>query len=145
MTDGRFALEEKVLRKLEHVGIAVEDLDEALGLYQEALGLRPDEILEVPERGMKIAFFTLGEVQLELLASTREGSDIGNFLHRRGPGLHHLAFLVDDVAEALQGLKEKGVRLVDEMPKRGGRGNRIAFLHPKALGGVLVELCEKHE
>jgi methylmalonyl-CoA/ethylmalonyl-CoA epimerase len=134
-----------VLKKLEHVGIAVEDLDQALEVYQEALGLAPDEVLEVPERGMKIAFFTLGDVQLELLASAREGSDIGNFLVKRGPGLHHLAFLVDDVAAALDRLKEKGVRLIDETPKRGGRGNRIAFLHPKATGGVLMELCEKHE
>jgi methylmalonyl-CoA/ethylmalonyl-CoA epimerase len=134
-----------VLKKLEHVGIAVEDLDQALEVYREALGLAPDEVLEVPERGMKIAFFTLGDVQLELLASTREGSDIGNFLEKRGPGLHHLAFLVDDVAVALGHLKEKGVQLIDETPKRGGRGNRIAFLHPKATGGVLMELCEKHE
>lgn len=134
-----------MLKKLEHVGIAVEDLDQALEVYQEALGLAPDEVLEVPERGMKIAFFTLGQVQLELLASTREGSDIGNFLEKRGPGLHHLAFLVDDVAAALVRLKEKGIRLIDEAPKRGGRGNRIAFLHPKATGGVLMELCEAHE
>lgn len=131
-----------MLKKLEHVGIAVSDLDEVLRMYGEVLGLEPDQILEVPERGMKIAFFTLGDVQLELLASTREGSDIGNFLEKRGPGLHHLAFLVDDVAAALVGLKNKGVRLIDEEPKRGGRGNRIAFLHPKATGGVLVELCE---
>ena len=133
-----------MLKKLEHVGIAVEDLDQALEVYQEALGLAPDEVLEVPERGMKIAFFTLGDVQLELLASTREGSDIGNFLEKRGPGLHHLAFLVDDVAAALGHLKEKGVQLIDETPKRGGRGNRIAFVHPKSIGEVLVELCEKH-
>ena len=133
-----------MLRKLEHVGIAVSDLDEALKFYRQALGLDPDEVLEVPERGMKIAFFTLGDVHLELLASTREGSDIGNFLKKRGPGLHHLAFLVDDVAQALGHLKEKGVRLIDETPKRGGRGNRIAFVHPKATGGVLIELCEKH-
>jgi len=133
-----------VLKKLEHVGIAVEDLDQALEVYQETLGLAPDEVLEVPERGIKIAFFTLGQVQLELLASTREGSDIGNFLQKRGPGLHHLAFLVDDVAAALGRLKEKGIRLIDETPKRGGRGNRIAFVHPKSIGGVLVELCEKH-
>jgi len=133
-----------VLKKLEHVGIAVEDLDEALKMYREALGLEPDEVLEVPERGMKIAFFTIGETQLELLASTREGSDIGTFLEKRGPGMHHLAFLVDDVAAALEGLKDKGVRLIDEQPKRGGRGNKIAFLHPKAMGGVLVELCEEH-
>lgn len=134
-----------MLKKLEHVGIAVEDLDKVMGVYQEALGLKPDEVLEVPERGMKIAFFTLGQVQLELLASTREGSDIASFLQKRGPGLHHLAFQVDDVAEALSRLKEKGVRLVDETPKRGGRGNKIAFVHPKSTGGVLVELCEAHE
>ena len=94
---------------------------------------------------MKIAFFTLGQVQLELLASTREGSNIAAFLEKRGPGLHHLAFLVDDVAASLERLREKGVRLIDEEPKLGGRGNRIAFLHPKALGGVLVELCEECE
>jgi methylmalonyl-CoA/ethylmalonyl-CoA epimerase len=133
------------LKKLEHVGIAVADLDQALEVYQETLGLAPDEILEVPERGMRIAFFTLGDVQLELLAGTREGNDIGNFLEKRGPGLHHLAFLVDDVAAALDRLKEKDIRLIDETPKRGGRGNRIAFLHPKSTGGVLIELCEAHE
>ena len=134
-----------MLKKLEHVGIAVEDLDEALKMYRDALGLEPDEVLEIPERGMKIAFFTIGETQLELLASTREGSDIGTFLEKRGPGMHHLAFLVDDVAAALEGLKDKGVRLIDEQPKRGGRGNNIALLQPKAKGGVLVELCEAHE
>lgn len=134
-----------MLKKLEHVGIAVDDLDGALKVYQEALGLEVDEVLEVSERGMKIAFFTLGDVQLELLASTREGSDIGNFLEKRGPGLHHLAFLVDDVGKALQQLREKGVRLVDETPRLGGRGNKIAFVHPKSTGGVLVELCEAHE
>jgi methylmalonyl-CoA epimerase len=134
-----------VLKKLEHVGIAVADLDEAVRMYRTALELEPDEIVDVPERGMRIAFFTLGQVQLELLASTRENSDVAAFLEKRGPGLHHLAFLVDDVAAALEHLKEQGVRLVDEQPKRGGRGNRIAFLHPRALGGVLVELCEECE
>jgi len=134
-----------LLKKLEHIGIAVADLEAALGMYRQALGLEPDQVLEVPERGMKIAFFTIGETQLELLASTRQGSDIDNFLEKRGPGMHHLAFLVDDVAAALESLKEKGVRLIDEEPKRGGRGNKIAFLHPKATGGVLVELCEEHE
>jgi len=134
-----------LLKKLEHIGIAVADLEAALGMYRQALGLEPDQVLEVPERGMKIAFFTIGETQLELLASTRQGSDIGNFLEKRGPGMHHLAFLVDDVAAALESLKEKGVRLIDEEPKKGGRGNKIAFLHPKATGGVLVELCEEHE
>ncbi len=134
-----------MLKKLEHVGIAVADLDEAVGMYRTALGMEPDEIVDVPERGMKIAFFTLGQVQLELLASTREDSNIANFLEKRGPGMHHLAFLVDDVAAALERLKEKGIRLIDEQPKRGGRGNRIAFLHPKAMGGVLVELCEECE
>ncbi|MFC1683640.1 methylmalonyl-CoA epimerase [Candidatus Zixiibacteriota bacterium] len=134
-----------MLKKLEHIGIAVADLDAAVGMYRDALGLEPDQVLEVPERGMKIAFFTIGEIQLELLASSRQGSDIGNFLEKRGPGMHHLAFLVDDVAAALENLKEKGVRLIDEEPKRGGRGNKIAFLHPKATGGVLVELCEGYE
>ena len=132
-----------MLKKLEHVGIAVADLDEAVGMYRTALGMEPDEIVDVPERGMRIAFFTLGEIQLELLASTREDSNIARFLETRGPGMHHLAFLVDDVADALERLREQGVRLIDEQPKRGGRGNRIAFLHPKALGGVLVELCEE--
>lgn len=134
-----------MLKKLEHIGIAVADLDQAVEMYRTALEMEPDEIVDVPERGMRIAFFTLGQVQLELLASTREDSQIASFLEKRGPGLHHLAFLVDDVAAALQHLKEKGVSLVDETPKRGGRGNRIAFLHPKAMGGVLVELCEECE
>jgi methylmalonyl-CoA epimerase len=134
-----------LLKKLEHVGIAVADLAQAVQLYQEALGLEPDEILDVPERGMRIAFFTLGDVQLELLASAREDSNIANFLKKRGPGLHHLAFRVDDVAASLKRLKERGVPLIDEEPQRGGRGNRIAFLHPRALGGVLVELCEGHK
>jgi len=132
-----------LLKKLEHVGIAVADLDEAVKMYRTALEMEPDEIVDVPERGMRIAFFTLGGVQLELLGSTREDSNIANFLEKRGPGLHHLAFAVADVAAALRRLKEKGVRLVDDQPKRGGRGNRIAFLHPQAMGGVLVELCEE--
>ena len=134
-----------MLKKLEHVGIAVADLDEAVRMYRTVLGMEPDEIVDVPERGMRIAFFTLGEVQLELLASTREDSNIAGFLEKRGPGMHHLAFLVDDVAAALERLKEKGVQLIDVEPKRGGRGNRIAFLHPRAMGGVLVELCEECE
>jgi len=133
-----------LVKKLEHVGIAVADLDEAVRMYRTSLEMEPDEIVEVPDRGLRIAFFTLGDVQLELLGSTREDSNIAAFLEKRGPGLHHLAFLVDDVAAALEGLKEKGVRLVDDQPRRGGRGNRIAFLHPQAMGGVLVELCEEH-
>jgi methylmalonyl-CoA epimerase len=134
-----------VLKKLEHVGIVVEDLDAAVKLYEQTFGLAVDETVEIPERGMKIAFFTLGDLQLELLASTRESSDIAKFLLKHGPGLHHLAFLVDDVAAALNRLKEKSVQLVDETPKSGGRGNKIAFVHPKSTGGVLVELCEAHE
>ncbi|MCK4271894.1 methylmalonyl-CoA epimerase [bacterium] len=133
-----------MLKKLDHVGIAVEDLDEALKMYRDALGLVPDEILEVPERGLRIAFFTLGNMQLELLTSTDERGDIASFLKRNGPGLHHLAFLVEDVAESLRRLSEKGVRLIDEMPRRGGRGNKIGFLDPRAMGGILVELCEEH-
>jgi methylmalonyl-CoA epimerase len=127
------------------VGIAVSDLDAALKVYRQTFGLSPDQVIDVPQRGMKIAFLTVGDMQLELLASTRPGSDIDDFIQRHGPGLHHLAFQVDDVARSLADLKEKGIPLADEIPRRGGRGNRIAFLHPESTAGVLVELCEAHE
>jgi methylmalonyl-CoA/ethylmalonyl-CoA epimerase len=132
----------KVL-KLDHVGIAVEDLEASLAVYEGILGMRLHGSEEVAEQKVKTAFLPLGDTELELLASTDPEGPIGKFIAAKGQGLQHLAFLVEDLDAALAELKERGVRLIDEKPRYGAGGARIAFIHPKATSGVLVELCER--
>jgi len=129
-------------RRVAHIGIAVHDLEKSLAFYQEALGLEVSEIVEVPDRGMRIAMMPCGEAVLELMEPTGPDSQIGRFLERRGPGIHHLCLQVDDIEAKLSELHDRGVEVVSSRPEVGAEGHPVAFIHPRASGGVLVELLE---
>lgn len=129
--------------KVDHIGIAVEKIEAALPVWEGILGLPLHGIEEVAEQKVKTAFMPVGDTEIELLESTDPEGPIGKFLAAKGQGVHHLAFRVSNIEEALAELKAKGVRLIDETPRYGAGGARIAFIHPKATGGVLVELTER--
>jgi methylmalonyl-CoA/ethylmalonyl-CoA epimerase len=129
--------------KLDHVGIAVENLEATIAVYTDILGLELHGTETVEEQKVKTAFLPLGEPEIELLATTDPEGPIGKFIAAKGQGIQHLAFRVEDIDAALAELKAKGVRLIDEKPRYGAGGARIAFLHPKSTNGVLVELCER--
>lgn len=129
--------------KLDHIGIAVSNLDETLKVYTDLLGMKLHGTETVEEQKVKTAFLPLGETEIELLESTAPDGPIGKFIEARGQGVQHLAFRVDDLEAALAELKAKGVRLIDEKPRYGAGGAKIAFLHPKATNGVLIELCQR--
>jgi methylmalonyl-CoA/ethylmalonyl-CoA epimerase len=131
-----------MLKKISHIGIAVKSLDEAIPLYRDVFGLELEGIEEVPGEKVRVAFFPLGEARLELLEPTSPDSPIAKFIEKRGEGIHHIAYEVDQLEEKLGLLKEKGIRLIHEQPKPGAHNMRIAFAHPKATGGVLTEFCE---
>ena len=128
---------------IEHIGIAVENMDEAIAYYENVLGLKCYAIEEVADQKVKTAFFMVGQTKVELLESTSPEGPIGKFIENRGPGLHHLAFAVSDVAQSLQKAEAKGMRLIDKAPRQGAEGLKIGFLHPKSTLGVLTELCGK--
>jgi len=132
----------KVL-KVDHVGVAVEKLDDALAFYEGVLGMKLKGTETVEEQKVRTAFIPLGDTEIELLESTDPEGPIGKFIAAKGAGMQHIAYRVADIDAALAELREKGVRLIDEKPRYGAGGARIAFLHPKATGGVLVELCER--
>jgi methylmalonyl-CoA epimerase len=125
---------------LDHVGIAVADLQQALAFYKDALGLEIDEPEEVAPQRVRAHFIPAGESALELLEATADDSPIAKYVARRGPGLHHITLRVDDIRAALAQLKAKGVRLIDEAPREGAHGSLVAFIHPSSAHGVLVEL-----
>jgi methylmalonyl-CoA/ethylmalonyl-CoA epimerase len=125
---------------LDHIGIAVADLGEALAFYRDALGLEVDPPEEVGSQGVRVHFLPAGEAAIELLEPTAEDSPIARFLARRGPGLHHVTLRVDDIAAALTDLQARGVRLIDHAPRPGAHGSLVAFIHPSSAHGVLVEL-----
>jgi methylmalonyl-CoA/ethylmalonyl-CoA epimerase len=129
--------------KLDHIGIAVEHIDEALPFWEGTLGLVLHGTEEVVEQKVRTAFLPVGDTEIELLESTDPEGPIGKFIATKGQGVQHLAFKVADIEAALADLKAAGVRLIDEKPRYGAGGARIAFLHPKATGGVLIELCER--
>ncbi len=129
--------------KVDHIGIAVKSISEALKLYEESLGIKCEGIEEVPEQKVKTAFLPIGDTEIELLESTAPDGPVAKFIEKRGEGLHHIALRVENIEEALEELKKKGIRLIDEKPRKGAGGARIAFLHPKATGGVLLEICER--
>jgi methylmalonyl-CoA/ethylmalonyl-CoA epimerase len=129
--------------KLDHIGIAVSNLEESIKVYTDLLGMKLQGTETVEEQKVKTAFLPLGETEIELLESTAPDGPIGKFIEARGQGIQHLAFRVDDLEAALAELKAKGVRLIDEKPRYGAGGARIAFLHPKATNGVLIELCQR--
>ncbi|MCK9270134.1 MAG: methylmalonyl-CoA epimerase [Bacteroidales bacterium] len=128
---------------IEHIGIAVNSLEESIPYYENVLGLKCYAVEEVADQKVKTAFFLVGETKIELLESTDPEGPIGKFLANKGPGIHHLAFAVDDVDLALKQAEEKGVRLIDKQPRKGAEGLRIGFLHPKSTHGVLTEFCGK--
>jgi len=130
-------------KNIDHIGIAVSSLQEALSFWQASLGIEPHGIEDMAERKLRTAFLPIGETEIELLEPTSPDSTIAKFIEKRGEGLHHIAIRVDDIETALVELKAKGVQLIDEMPRSGAGGTRIAFVHPKSTHGVLLELCER--
>ena len=132
----------KVL-KIDHIGIAVNTIDDAKAFWTDALGLPFEGDETVAEQKVKTAFFPVGESEVELLESTEPDGPIAKYIEKKGQGIQHVAFRVEDIDQALAELKEKGIRLIDETPRMGAGGAKIAFLHPKATNGVLVELCER--
>lgn len=133
------------MTEIDHVGLAVADLDAAVAFYQELLGVPPSHAEAVPQDGVSTVFFEIGRSSLELLGSTRPDSQVARFLERRGEGLHHLAYLVDDIEKALSSWRDRGAELIDEHPRAGARGRLVAFIHPKSVHGVLTELCQLRE
>ena len=131
------------LSHIEHIGIAVKSIDEALPYYENVLGLKCYAIEEVADQKVKTAFLKIGQTKIELLESTSPDGTIASFIEKRGEGIHHIAFSVaDGVQSALVEMEGKGVRLIDKAPRKGAEGLNIAFLHPKSTVGVLTELCE---
>jgi len=128
---------------LDHVGIAVSDLAEALAFYRDALGLEIEAPEEVASQRVRAHFVPVGEAAIELLEATAPDSPIAKYLDRRGPGLHHITLRVEDIHAALAALQARGVRLVDQTPRPGAHGSLVAFIHPSAAHGVLVELVQK--
>ena len=128
---------------LDHIGIAVGDLSQALAFYRDALGLDVTAPEEVPSQRVRVHFVPVGEAAIELLEPTSPDSPIAAFIARRGPGVHHLTLRVDDIRETLSRLKARGVRLIDETPREGAEGALIAFIHPASAHGVLVELKQR--
>lgn len=131
------------LEKLDHIGIAVEKIDVALPIWEGMLGLVLQGTEDVVEQKVRTAFLPIGDSEVELLESSDPEGPIGKFIAAKGQGVQHLAFRVENIDQALAELKGKGVRLIDEKPRYGAGGARIAFLHPKSTGGVLIELCER--
>ena len=130
------------MRRIDHIGIAVEDLEAALAPYVDGLGMVVDHVEEVPTERVRVAMLPIGDTKLELLEPKDPESAIAKFIERRGPGVHHIALAVEDVTASIESLKAAGVRLIDEKPRPGAGGTRVAFAHPKGFNGVLVELVE---
>lgn len=127
---------------IEHIGIAVNSLEESIRYYEDVLGLECYGIEEVKDQKVKTAFFKVGETKIELLESTDPQGPIGKFVDKKGEGMHHIAFAVPDAEEMLKKAEEKGIRLIDKEPRKGAEGLSIGFLHPKSTHGVLTELCD---
>ncbi|WP_243294437.1 methylmalonyl-CoA epimerase [Geothrix mesophila] len=130
------------LLRINHLGIATPGLDEAMDRMARLFDMTPDHTEAVPEQKVTTAFFPVGESTLEFLESTDPEGPIGKFLAKRGPGIHHVCFEVDDIDAAVAGLLAKGVRMIDEAPRNGAHGCRVAFIHPSETGGVLMELSQ---
>jgi methylmalonyl-CoA/ethylmalonyl-CoA epimerase len=131
-----------VILGLHHVGIAVEDLEAATERYRRTLGIEPSHRERIEDQGVDEVLFDVGDSSIQLLGALGPDTPVGSFLGRRGPGLHHVAYAVNDVAASLERLRQEGVRLVDLVPRRGSRGTTIAFVHPGGMDGVLVELVQ---
>ncbi len=130
------------IKKIDHIAIVVEDIDDALGFWRDALGLTLSHVEDVPDQQSIVAFLPTGESEVELVKPTSDDSGVARFLNKRGPGIHHICFEVEDIEEALASLRADGVRLINETPQIGTGGKKIAFIHPESTHGVLVEMYE---
>jgi len=131
-----------MLKKINHIGVAVKSIESGLAPYR-ALGLEPEGEEVVEEQKVKVVFLTVGESRIELLEPTSPDSPVAKFIEKKGEGIHHIAFQVENIEEALAQAEAQGLKLIDKKPRSGAHGTRIAFLHPKSTGGVLMELCEE--
>jgi methylmalonyl-CoA/ethylmalonyl-CoA epimerase len=134
-----------VINGVHHVGIAVDDLETAVERYRRTLGIEPSHRERIEDQGVEEVLFDVGGSAIQLLGALGPETPVGTFLEKRGPGVHHVAYGVEDVVATLERLRAEGVRLVDEAPRRGSRGTTIAFVHPSGMGGVLVELVQTGE
>jgi methylmalonyl-CoA/ethylmalonyl-CoA epimerase len=131
-----------VFGRIDHIGVAVEDLDQAVALYRDRLGMREQHRETVEEQGVEAVLLEIGEGHVELLSPLGSETAVGRFLEKRGPGIHHVAYLTDDIDSALESVRAAGLSLIDEEPRIGIRNSRVAFVHPKSTGGVLTEIVE---
>jgi methylmalonyl-CoA/ethylmalonyl-CoA epimerase len=131
-----------MLESIDHIGVAVEDLDQAVALYRDRLGMREQHRETVEEQGVEAVLVEIGDGHVELLSPLGPETAVGKFLERHGPGMHHVAYRTEDIDAALEAVRSAGLRLIDEQPRTGIRGSRVAFVHPKSTGGVLTELVE---
>jgi len=131
------------IKHIDHIGIAVKEIEQATRFYTEILGIQLQNIEEVTDQKVKVGFFPITDSEIELLESTAPDGPVAKYIENKGEGIQHIAFRVENLAETLQELKAKGVRLIDEAPRKGAGGAKIAFIHPKETNGVLVELCER--
>ena len=131
--------------EIDHIGMAVEDLDESIALYRDRLGMREQHRETVEQFGVEAVLLEIGGAHVELLTPVREDAAVARFLERNGPGMHHVAYRTDDIEAALGRLREAGLRLIDEEPRTGIRDSRVAFVHPKSTGGVLTEIVQPAE
>ncbi|WP_326908160.1 methylmalonyl-CoA epimerase [Sedimentibacter sp. MB31-C6] len=132
-----------MVKKVDHIGIAVKNLDETLKFYEEILGLKAAGKEVVDEQKVTVAFLPIGDTEVELLESTTEDGAIAKFIAKNGEGVQHIAYKVDNIEEAIAEMKKKGIRMIDEKPRYGAGGAKIAFCHPKSTYGVLLELCQR--
>jgi methylmalonyl-CoA/ethylmalonyl-CoA epimerase len=132
-----------MIKKIDHIGIAVSNLEESLKLYREVLGLDLQGTELVEEQKVKVAFLPIGDTEFELLESTDSSGPIAKYIEKKGQGVQHIALEVEDIEKAIEEMKEKGLRVIDEKPRYGAGGSKIAFLHPKSTNGVLIELCQR--
>jgi methylmalonyl-CoA/ethylmalonyl-CoA epimerase len=129
--------------KIQHLGVAVGSIDEAIGFWRDALGLELTDVEVVEDQGVRVAMLPIGESRIELLEATGDETPVGKFIAKRGPGIHHLCVEVDDINAKLAELRACGVRLIDQQPRTGAGGAQVAFVHPSSTGGVLIELTQK--
>ncbi|QRM88657.1 methylmalonyl-CoA epimerase [Lacinutrix sp. WUR7] len=131
------------MNKIEHIGIAVKDLEKANKLYAQLFGEPHYKVEEVASEGVKTSFFKVGENKIELLEATNQNSAIAKFIEKKGEGMHHIAFAVDNIEKEILRLKQEGFKIINEIPKQGADNKLVAFLHPKSTNGVLIELCQE--
>jgi methylmalonyl-CoA/ethylmalonyl-CoA epimerase len=132
-----------MIKKIEHIGIAVKDMDHSNALFKKLFGSEHYKIEKVESEGVSTSFFMLGETKIELVASTSDNSSIAKFIEKKGEGIHHIAYAVDDIGAEMERLKKEGFELINQQPKDGADNKLICFLHPKSTNGVLVELCQE--